>query len=58
MKKYNWTSSAISKPLLTKPPSLAIDTRVLVSPVTVTASSLSVFRKMIYGIQSLPTFAT
>ena len=44
--KFDVTSSATSGPLLTKPPSLVTETRVLVSPVTVTASSLSVLRKM------------
>ena len=40
------TSSATSGPLLTKSPCLVTETRVLMSPVTVTASSLSVFRNM------------
>ena len=40
------TSSATSGPLLKKPPSLVTETRVLVSPSTVTASSLSVFRNI------------
>ena len=45
------TSSATSGPLLTKPPSLVTETRLLVSAPTVTASSSSVLRKMMYGIQ-------
>ena len=39
-------SSATSGPLLLKFPCLVTETRVLMSPVTVTASSLSVFRKI------------
>ena len=50
------TSSATSGPLLTKSPCLVTETRVLMSPVTVTASSLSVFRNMMYGIQSILIF--
>ena len=43
---FSVTSSATSGPLLTKSPCLVTETRVMVSPLTVTASSLSVFRKM------------
>ena len=45
------TSSAISGPLLTKSPCLEMETSVMVV-LTSTASLLSVFRKMMYGIQS------
>ena len=49
------TSSATSGPLLRKPPSLVTATRVLSSPSIITASSLSVFLNIMYGIQSMLT---
>ena len=49
------TSSAISGPLGSKSPSLVIDTDVVVS--NVIASSVSVFLKMMKGIQILSTYS-
>ena len=50
------TSSTSSGPLRKKFPCLVTDIKDLVSSSTVTASSLSVFWKIIYGIQILLTY--